>query len=256
MSKLHEILAVEGEAQGEFKKIIAETQTSFEKKANLYMGQDTTLSMFAEERKKEEEQGTQVVAITDTIPSKLAYTFGAVTRYLDVVLQKEEANQRACADLVVETENGDEITLATSLPATFLLGLESKLAALRPMLDAIPTLPPGGTWVLDDQAKLPGVYKKVQIDVKDRTEKTIRPVILAPATDKHPAQVQVLNVDAAIGVYRTQYRHGGLSPHDKSVLLGKFDRLLSAVKKARQRANCVEVKKLNIGQVLVDFLLK
>ena len=107
-----------------------------------------------------------------------------------------------------------------------------------------------------DQSK-PGVYKKVQIDVKDRTEKTIRPVILAPATDKHPAQVQVLNVDAAIGVYRTQYRHGGLSPHDKSVLLGKFDRLLAAVKKARQRANCAEVNRaMRIGQVLVDFLLK
>lgn len=254
--KLHEVLAVESELQGAFKKIVDETQVTFDKKANLFQGMVKTLRMVDDTRKHEEESGSQIVAVTDTVPSKLDYTFKTVVQYLDAVLQKEEANQRAKADIIVVNDDGTTTTLATGVPATYLLGLETKLAALRPMLNAIPTLPPGRTWLLDEGNGKPGTYKTAQLDVTDKTEKAIKPVTLSPATDKHPAQVQVLNVDQVIGHYHTQYFNAGLTPLDKSVMLGKLDRLIAAVKQARQRANCVETNNLHIGQGIVDFLTK
>lgn len=253
--KLHEVLAVEGELQGVFKNIVAETTTSFEKKPHLYQGSIKTLTMVDDTRKHEEASGSQVVNVTDTVPAKLEYTWASVIRYLDCVLQKEEANQRAVADLVVEAD-GESVTLAAAVPATYLLGLETKLALLRPMLLAIPTLPPGGQWVPDEAQEKPGIYRRTQVDVSDKTEKTVKPITLAPATDKHPAQVQVLNVDVAIGHYATQYFHAGMTPHDKSVLLGRLDDLTRAVKQARQRANCTETRDLHIGKAVVDFLMR
>ena len=249
MGKLHEVLAVEGELAGVFKKTLDEAKVTFDKKANLFEGRDQRVEMRDEHRKMEE--GTTHQEITETVPSKLAYVSQHVVNFLDCNLQKESANQRAVADLVLE----DGTVLGQGLPATYLLGLETKLKSVREMLDAIPTLPPGFTWTADTGAKLPGVFRRNEVEERVRTEKIIKPVVLAPPTDKHPAQVEKISVDDPIGKVTTVHFSGMISPHDKSVLLGRCDALLRAVKQARQRANGVEVPEAKVGGRLMNFIL-
>lgn len=256
MSKLHEVLAVESELAGVAKNVRDEAVTTFTKKEHMFKGAVRRLTMFAQERKQEEDAAAQDMAITESAMSKLEYVFGQQVRYLDCVLQKEEANQRARADLVIEESDGSTFVLAESVPATFLLGLESKLSMLRPVIEAVPTLPAGVNWVIDETQTLPGVYKRVPDAMTDKTEKIIKPFVLVPATDKHPAQVEKLSADIVIGRFTQTDFHSGLTPHAKSVLLGRLDQLLRAVKAARQRANCTETADIHVGKKLVDFLLR
>jgi hypothetical protein len=119
MSKLHEVLAVESELANKDKLIRDETVVSFTKKENLFKGAVRRLEMLVETRKQEEAAGAQELAVTESVMPKLEYTFATFAKYLDAVLQKEEANQRAFADIVINNDDGSQPTLMSKVPATF-----------------------------------------------------------------------------------------------------------------------------------------
>jgi hypothetical protein len=94
---------------------------------------------------REAENESEVKVIETTVADKLDYLSRDLSRLYDVLLQKEIGNQEARADLVV---NGE--VLIPDAPATFLLGMETRLKALRQVLLHIPTLEPGRTWTEDE----------------------------------------------------------------------------------------------------------
>lgn len=245
MGKLHELLAVEGDLSGIAKTIIEETSHVF-KKSELFTGSHRKLQMFdaaEQERVVADEYREQVT----TVPAKLSYLAGKVAPFYDAVLQKEKTNQAAVADLEV-----DGITLGTNIPATFLLGMESKLKDLRAVYVAIPTLAPGIAWEKDQT--LDNSYRMKVPDEKLKTAKTFMYKVLYEATDKHPAQIEKWEEQAAVGKYVTNVTSGMLSPAEKSALLGRLDKLIQAVKKARVQANMVEVVPESIGDKLFRYL--
>lgn len=190
----------------------------------------------------------QNTSVTETVYGKLEYMFKPVIKYYDAVLQKDSTNQKAVADLVV----GDK-TIGKDLPATFLLGLETKLKGIRDVVSSIPTLAPGLNWELDEQ-KGEGVFKAKDVEVF-KTAKTFKAVVLYEAIDKHPAQVEKVEETINTGKYITTKWSSALSPADKSKLLNKVDNLIQATKVARQRANKQEVVKKEVGKNLVDYIL-
>lgn len=248
MPKLHEVLAVESGLQTAAKKINEETVRTFDKKDEHFVETTRSVAHFADEDTKLDTAETK--AMVTTVFDKLLYTAGSNIRALDAYLQKEATNQKASADLIV----GDQ-TLDTAVPATVLLGLETKLAELRAVYEKIPTLAPGPTWLADlDRRAGGGVYRSQNPDVTFRTRKTIKPVILAQPTEHHPAQVQAISEDVPVAKITTQHWSGMITSAQKSDLLGRIDRLLRAVKRARQRANSTEVEKRQIGKTLFDFI--
>jgi len=246
MSQLHELLAVEGDLEGAYKKILAETKVQFEKHPDRYFGQNVRIENFDENAPAEAPIYKE---LDDTVPDKLKYTQGHIIRYLDAVLQKERTNQEAKADLVV-----DGVVIATDLPATFLLGLESKLKLIRGNIyETIPTLQPGIKWEMDESVGK-NVYHMVHSEEKFRTKKIIKNHVVAEATKEHPAQVQTYNEDEKIAKVITDKWCGMISPADKSDILSRLDKLIRAVKKARQKANCTEVVKVSVGDILFSYL--
>ena len=245
MSKLHELLAVEGDLEGTAKKILEETQVTFEKKAGHFFGSHKRLEMFDSEAVGAPDEYQE---LTETVHSKLEYTSEHFVRYLDAVLQKEATNQIAVADLVV-----DGVTIATNLPATFLLGLESKLKQLRKVYEAMPTLAPGKKWELDP-SRGEHIYVTAMPDEKLKTAKTFRHKVLYDATEHHPAQIEKWEETENVGKYVTTVWSGMITPAEKSTLLGRLDKLLREVKKARQRANSTKVLKRTIGKELFAFI--
>lgn len=246
--KLHELLAVEGDLQGAASKIMDETKDTFTKRADHFTGFHKTLHMLDSAREQEAAAGEEHKELVSTVDEKLNYTSKAVIKYFDALLQKEKTNQNAKADLVV-----DGVTLATDLPATFLLGLEARLKLVRDYYAAIPTLQPGIQWV-PDSTQRPGVYRASTQDVRTKTEKTVKAKVLYDATDKHPAQIDKWTEDIVIGLFKTDKWSGMLSPAQKSELLGRIDSLIQGVKKARQRANHAEVESTHVGKALFDFI--
>ena len=248
MAKLHEVLAVESGLQTAAKKINEETIKTFGKKDEHFVETTRVVSHFAEEDQKLDT--TETKAMVTTVLDKLIYNAGPNIRALDAYLQKEATNQRAAASIVV----GDK-TLAEDVPATVLLGLETKLTELRLVYEAIPTLAPGPTWNIDLASRAAGgVYVSANADVTFRTKKTIKPIIMSPATDHHPAQVQAVSEDVPVAKITTTHKSGMMTSAQKSALLERVDQLLRAVKRARQRANGTEVVKSTIGATLFDFI--
>lgn len=248
MAKLHEILAVESGLQSAAKKINEETIKTFGKKDEHFVETVRTVAHFAEEDTKLDT--TETKTMVTTVFDKLIYNTGPNVKALDAYFQKEATNQKATADLVV-----DDHPLATGVPATVLLGLETKLAELRTVYEAIPTLAPGPTWVPDmDRRKQGGAYRSEHPDVTFRTKKTIRPLVMSPATEHHPAQIQAVPEDIPIAKITTQHWSGMITSAQKSDLLGRIDKLLRATKRARQRANSTEAEKGSIGKKLFDFI--
>lgn len=243
---LHELLAVEGDLEGTFKKIVEETKSTFKNKPAHFLGSHRKLEMFADDDKTEYPEEHK--AIDETVGSKLEYTAKPIKRYFDAVLQKEATNQTAKADLVVDGK-----VLAEGLPATFLLGLESRLKIVRSIYNEIPTLDPGIEWE-KDEAKGKGIFKTKYPEEKLKTAQTIQHKVLYEATKEHPAQLERWQEALNVGKFIKQTWSGMISPYDKSMYLERIDKLIRAVKKARQKANTAEVVKLKIGDTLFNFI--
>jgi len=245
MPKLHQILAVEGDLEGVYSKIMEETKVNFTKHPERYFGFHERTELVDKEAPAESDVHKEM---DDTIPSKLDYTVGHIIRYLDAVLQKERTNQEARTDLVV-----DGVVIAKDVPATFLLWLETKLKLIRQVYQAIPTLQPGIKWE-EDKSQGEDVYRKAYPEEKFRTKKVMKNHVIAVATKEHPAQVQVYNEDVKVARIIKDLWCGMISPAQKSVKLGRVDKLLREVKKARQKANTVDVVNVTIGAELFGYI--
>jgi hypothetical protein len=246
-AQLHELIAVEADLTNTAKAIMGETTVTFMKKPDHFMGQTRTMKYFDESRQQENE--TETKELVTTVDDKMGHTLKSVIRLYDALLQKEEANQRAKADLIVDGK-----TIAKDLPATFLLGMETRLKMLRDVIIHIPTLSPGIKWsaATGDEE---GVFTSPTIFSK-RTEKTVRHKVLYEATKEHPAQIEKWNEDVPVATIETTQKSGMLTPRRKADILDRLDRLLRAVKKARQRANTVEVSDVHVGKLMIDYLMK
>lgn len=244
-SVLHELLAVEGDLDGAHKKILNETKTTFTKKSDHFMGQHRKLEMFVEDGINYPEEHK---AIDTTVQEKLDHMKKTEIRYFDAMLQKEATNQKAVSDLII-----DGVVVGSDLPATFLLGMETRLKHLRSVYEVIPTLQPGIEWE-KDATQGDNIYKTSKPAEKLKTETIIEPVVLYEATKEHPAQVKEVSKVNTVGKYVSTTWSGMITPAEKSALIGKIDKLIRAFKQARQRANTTEVVKKSIGKELFAYI--
>lgn len=251
--KLHELLAVEADLEGRARNIMDETRKVFKEKPALFMGAIRTYTPFLEDGISYPEENQ---ALSTTVDEKLAYTNKSVIKYYDALLQKEATNQVAKADLIV-----DGVTIASDLPATFLLGMESRLRKMREVYAQIPTLSVGTEWKLDE-GKGKGVFSMVHPEEKMKTQKTMKSTVLYEAKfpkaneggNSQPAQIDKWEEVENVGKYTKNVWCGMITPARKSELLDRIDLLIRSVKKARQRANSTEVVKSTIGKAIVDFI--
>jgi hypothetical protein len=246
--RLHEVLAVESDLEGTAKKLIAEASSTFSKKSEHFMGYHKRLMMFDEKRRNEESGSEEHKEIVETVVGKLSYVEKSCIRWIDALLQKESANQEAKADLVVDGE-----TIIEDVPATWLLGMESRLKLIREMYANIPTLAPGVSWV-EDKNKGKHIFKSEHTEVKDKTEQVVQHQVIVPATKEHPAQVSTWQGNKKVGVFELDKWTGMVSPATKSNYLERIDKLIRGCKKARQRANQVEVKKLAVAKKIFEYI--
>lgn len=242
--KLHQLLAVDGDLKGTYDKILTEAKDTFGKRSEHFQGHEKTYQPLNAE--DQDIPSNDIKHIVDTVPSKLRYIQGAVIKHLDALYQKELANTSAKADLVL-----DGVTLATSVPATVLLNLETKLKEIRAVYEVAPTYDPSRRW-----KKMDGEADTYITDpVKTvRTRKVIEALVLVPPTKEHPGQAQPIQVDRNAGEWAAVHKSGALSPADKSRLMGRLDDLIQAVKRARQKANDQDVTPVYIGKALFDYI--
>lgn len=169
----------------------------------------------------------------------------AWVRMHDLVATKDKANTQASADVVV-----DGSTIATNVPVTYLIWLEKQLTHLATVVGKMPTLDPAVDWHTDNDGDW-----ATQVTQTVKTAKVPRNHVLAEATDKHPAQVQMYTEDVVVGRWSTTKRSGALPGSRQRELLAKVAALAEAVKFAREQANGLDVTDQWVGEAIFDYLL-
>lgn len=245
-NQLHQLLAVESDLKNKAKIITDEAINTFTKKQEHFDGIIKNYIPIIEDTT---QIPPEIKEIVTTVADKIDYVKEDISNAINATLSKEETNNsgEAISNLVI----GDkEFTLS----ATSLLALTTFLEKIRDLYKAMPTLDPTKKWSKDDKAGRSRY--KTEAEIKWRTEKTAEPITLAPATDKHPAQVQLVQKDKQVGKYETVYCSGKITPAQKAELISRVEKLIISVKKARAEANQVNVKQVKLGDKIFEYLNK
>jgi hypothetical protein len=248
MSKLHELLAVESDLRSQAESCRTDLKATFEKKGHHFQKKVVTF-------KSSKEGGTDKVEgqleLQTTVSKELAWIGEKITKALDAGHQIDVANTQAKADVVLD----DGTALLKDVPATSLLRMEHRVVEIRDLLHTIPTLDPAKGFMLDT-TEGEGIYK-ARDDARPRTEKQFDFIVMVPPTDKHPAQVKELMLDKPIGTLVTQEWSSLITVAQKGDMLDRVEELLRAVKKARARANELEldVRQNKIGAAILKYVV-
>lgn len=177
---------------------------------------------------------------------------GTLAKSIDTQTAVDATNGNTTATLVI-ARNGDEEIVIEKIPVVTLLWLEKQLDNLKALVTAAPELNPTKEWIYNEND---GVYVTAP-RTSIKTKKVAVPIVLYPATDRHPAQVHVDNQDTTIGHWTTVDRSGAMPATRKRELLTRISELKDAVKTARETANATaEVVEINYGRELLEHLLR
>ena len=245
MAKLNQIIAIEkgikSQAYGEVTALNKLLQ-----KPELFNGFSKTYQSKedADEQLPAEERRVQFT--TDAVLKAAQKHLGEL---MQITARKDWSNATATADVKVE---GDATPVLTNVPVTYLLFLEKQLTDLRTFANNLPVLDGNERWEKDPNT---GFFRSNTVQTH-RTKKVARPIVLYHATPEHPAQTQMATEDIIAG-YWSQTKYSGAMPKpEKETLVERIDKLLRAVKEARESANSVdEIPAPNIENAVFDYLL-
>lgn len=240
MPKLSQVVAVESRARSQGFQVLSD--------AHREVTKPPLLSGISREYRPKDQEGDKLPGEMTRVQVRAEDVVKRVNdelvRMLDVVATKEAGNTVAKADLVV-----DNVVLVPNLPVTYLLWLKKELVSVHTFIQKLPTLDPADDWTYDQ-----GVWKTAPVETT-RTKKVPTAFVKAPATDKHPAQVDTLFEDVIVGYWKT-VKFSGAMPADRvAQLLERVEKLQRAVAYAIQQANSVEVDNVEVGKKVFDYLL-
>jgi hypothetical protein len=194
-----------------------------------------------------ETKPTERKRVQYTAAEAIAEVSKALTELFDLTATIDRTNTVAKADVVV-----DGTTLLWGVPATHLLFLEKQLVDLRTFaVEKLPVLDPAEEWNLDANAG-DGIYSSPEYQSLS-TAKVMQNHVLSPATDKHPANVQVYTIDQVVGSWAARKFSGALPRTQVQAIVARIETLQKAVKFAREEANMTEESKISEGAILLDY---
>ncbi|GIH78552.1 hypothetical protein [Planobispora longispora] len=241
MTKLNQILAVEKGVKSDVQRKVTDAYHTIQK-TPLLSGIARSYQPIDDEGEQLPPESTRVQVQVEAVLKDVSTT---LSRLFDVTATKDWANCTAKADVTV-----DGTVLLSGVPVTYLLFLEKQLVDLHTFVSKLPTLDPSEAWTLDENTD----SWRTEPVKTTRTKKVPRNHVLAEATDKHPAQVQVYNEDVVVGYWTKVSFSGALPQRRVNELLTRVQKLQDAVKYAREEANGIEVTDRRIGEAVFGYL--
>ncbi|HEY1101625.1 MAG TPA: hypothetical protein VGF99_21985 [Myxococcota bacterium] len=242
-TKLNQVLAVEKGIKQRAYTLLTDANKAVQKSASF----NGFSKVYQPNDGDAETLPPETVRVQNTSTETLHEVQRALVELFDITLTKDVANQSAVAD--VRLDNGTVI--AAKVPATNLLFLEKQLTDVKTFIGNLPELDPSESWTFDANASL----FKSEPTRSNRTKKVQKAIVLYDATDKHPAQTQLITEDTVVGVYTQTKMSGAVPLPQKRAMLNRVDELLRAVQKAREEANAVVAADQRIGAAIFNFLL-
>jgi hypothetical protein len=243
MAKLNQIIAIEKGIKSSAYGALTDLNKAAQK-PDLFNG-------FSKTYRKKDEDGEEL----PPEGKRVQYTSGevlraaerALTDLVDVTARKDWTNCVAKADVVVDGK-----TLIASAPVSFLLFMEKQLTDLRTLVGNLPVLDVAEDWKSDPNS---GLYRTEPTETH-RTKKMQKPIVLYAATTEHPAQTQLITEDVIAGWWVLTRQSGAMPKPEKQKLQDRIDKLIQAIKQARETANMLdETDAPAIGAPVFGYLL-
>lgn len=242
MPKLSQILAIEKGLKERTNRFVTDEHHKLQK-PDLFAGISRTY-------RPKDEDGELFPAESGPVRENAELVLKSISEQLtklwDLVLTKDAANMSAKADIKIDGQS-----IIRDVPVTNLLFLEKQLVDMRTTIAKAPILASSEVWSLDQAGS---VWRTEPVETH-RTKKIWRNHVKYPATDKHPAQVETYQEDVVVGYWNTTKFSQALAQGRQATLLERVEKLLEAVKFAREEANSSEVDDREIGAVLFEYLL-
>lgn len=241
--RLNQVLAIEKGVKTRFHSEVSEYHKKTQK--------PELMNGFTKTFRSKEEGGDTFPPENKVIQHTYVEVFKDVTKSLgeliDVTATKDWTNCVAKADVKLDGE-----VLLEKVPATHLLFLESKLQDLHTFVSKMVELDPADEWIWDPS----NGYNRTKPIAQHRTAKVQKAIELVAPTKEHPGQAQLITQDVVIGYWDTVKLSGALPRTLKASLLQKLEKLMNAVKIAREEANVTEVISVKHGEKLMNFLFE
>lgn len=245
---LHMILAVEKRKRQQIQQAINELYRLAQKK-DLFTGLSHTYHPLGDADNQDDPRSEMLPAQyqkpvfdAQSLFLKAVSEFGEL---FDVVATKDFANTHAAADIELE----DGTIIAESVPAVFLLFLEKSLTDLDTIVSKLPTLNAGVDWQRDERG-----YWKGPVNETIRSRKLAKVLVRYPATDKHPAQTELVHEDLPVGKWLKVELSGAMDEVTRDMYLKRIRELYRAVKFAREKANTIPAPAIHIGYPFVRYI--
>ncbi len=241
MTKLNQIIAIEKGTKQRVFRFLSEAYKTFQKPA-LFNGLSRTYSKKDDDGEDYPDESKRVQFQTDSLMEEIS---DQLTELFDVTATKDWANCQAVADITV-----DGVTLLESVPATYLLFLEKQLGNLKDEVSKLPELDPSYDWVLDGATY---VWKSNPV-LTSKTKKVHKPIVKYDATEHHPAQTELITVDEVVGTWTTVQHSGAVEAPRKKELQRRLQKLIDAIKFARESANGSKAEKMKVASPLLNYV--
>lgn len=239
--RLNQVIAVEKGAKSQTEGEITNAYHLIQK-TDLFNGLSRVYTPKDDEDEQLPGESTNVIA---TVPALIEAITKAMVKLFDVTATKVYANTAAMSDITV-----DGTVLLSDVPVEYLLFLEKRLVDIQTFLSKLPTLDPAFTWRWDDAA---GAYRTEPVRT-NRTKKVPKNHVKAPATDKHPAQVEVFYEDDIVGYWDKTMFSGAVPVTQVREWQERAAKLQAAVKYAREEANGAEAVPQEVGAKVFQYL--
>jgi hypothetical protein len=191
--------------------------------------------LFPPENKLVEVKVTQLL---DEVRNNMAELF-------DIEATKDYANCTAKSDVTI-----DGVVLVEQAPATYLLFLEKQLTDMATFVKSLPVLDATEEWTWDGKSL---TYKTAATQTI-KTKKVQEALMLVPPSEKFPGQAVQITNDVNVGNWDNIKMSGAISEPQKQKLVLRVEKLIKAVKFARETANLTEAPEVNVSDKLLGWL--
>ena len=243
---LNQVIALVTSKKPQFQKYLSNAKNSF--RSDSVNGMIRVYTPFNDEdRNVPPNDSKGIAADARSIVREFEEEFANI---VNLIATNDVGNQSAVADVCGLNDAGEEVVVLKDVPVTHLLYLEKALADLRAFVEAAPTLNPMQNWTYDDNRDCYVTEPARSV----RTTKQKTRFVKAEATEHHPAQVEIFDEDVPVGTWATTYISTAFDGATKKNFLKRIDSLVDGVKKARERANSLQVEQSRFGNQIVDFV--
>lgn len=220
------VLSIEGIQTGDANNILAETQKLFSHEPNM-QGKIIYEEKIVDDPDVDESSTRSELPVCN-VWERLQHTIKCIEALGDTKVTKEETNATRTTELIVDGKSFGKYHMGS------LLALKSLFEKYKATVEMAKVLPATVEWIPDEvnphlKSRPPYVVKK--------TRKVIQNQIVAPATDKHPAQVKEVSITQVVANITTTQLHTGLTNNEKHQILLRISKILEAINVAKDYLN-------------------